>query len=149
MPFLPPNQVSKHWKHSPAEPLHLKTPPFLASFKSRLVLPFWYRLIQAVLEKRLLNGCSIVVVDKMKINEWIFLELCKKNLFYFFQHICEKSSKFTSILFHIICADAISTENCKFGLQCIILSSQLQSRKNHRLWHPRLIGIRSHDCSRC
>ena len=35
-----------------------KTPSPLASFKSRLVLPFWYRLTQAVLENRLLNRCS-------------------------------------------------------------------------------------------
>ena len=39
-------------------PLHPKTPPWLASFKSRLVLPFWYWLTQAVLDKMLLNGCS-------------------------------------------------------------------------------------------
>ena len=43
-------------------PLHPKTPLSLASFKSKLVLPFWYRLTQAVLEKRPLNGCSSVVV---------------------------------------------------------------------------------------
>ena len=36
--------------------------PSLASFKSRLVLPFWYQFTQVVLEKRLLNGCSVVVV---------------------------------------------------------------------------------------
>ena len=30
-------------------------------FKSRLVLPFWYRLTQVVLEKRPLNGYSVVV----------------------------------------------------------------------------------------
>ena len=36
-------------------PLHPRTPSSLASFKSRLVLPFWYRLTQVVLEKRLLN----------------------------------------------------------------------------------------------
>jgi len=35
-----------------------KTPSSLASFKSRLVLPFWYWLTQVVLEKRLLNWCS-------------------------------------------------------------------------------------------
>jgi len=35
-------------------------PKTLASFKSRLVLPFWYRLAQAVLEKRPLNGCSSI-----------------------------------------------------------------------------------------
>ena len=32
----------------------------LASLKSRLVLPFWCRLTQVVLEKRLLNGCISV-----------------------------------------------------------------------------------------
>jgi len=32
----------------PARP---KTPSFLASFKSRLVLPFWYRLSRSVLER--------------------------------------------------------------------------------------------------
>jgi len=37
---------------------HPKTPSSLATFKSRLVLPFWYRLTQVVLEKRPLKGCS-------------------------------------------------------------------------------------------
>ena len=35
-----------------------KPPSSLASFKSRLVLPFWYLLTKVVLEKRPLNGCS-------------------------------------------------------------------------------------------
>ena len=39
-------------------PLHPETLSFLASFKSRLVFPVCYRLTQAVLEKRPLNGCS-------------------------------------------------------------------------------------------
>jgi len=43
-------------------PLHPKTQSSLASFISRLVLPFWYRLTQVVLEKRPLYGCSVVVV---------------------------------------------------------------------------------------
>jgi len=34
------------------------TPSSLASVKSRIVLPFWYRLMQVVLEKRPLNGCG-------------------------------------------------------------------------------------------
>ena len=29
-----------------------------ASFKSRLILPLWYRLTQVIQEKRQLNGCS-------------------------------------------------------------------------------------------
>jgi len=39
-------------------PLYPQTPQSLASFKSRLVLLFWYRLTQVVLERRPLNGCS-------------------------------------------------------------------------------------------
>ena len=39
-------------------PLHPKTPSSLASFKSRLVLPFWHWLTQIIWEKRPLNGCS-------------------------------------------------------------------------------------------
>ena len=39
-------------------PLLPKTPPCLASFKSRLVLTFWYRLTNVVVEKRPLNGRS-------------------------------------------------------------------------------------------
>jgi len=35
----------------------------LASFKSRLVLPFWYRLSKVVLEKGLLNGCSSISIS--------------------------------------------------------------------------------------
>ena len=43
-------------------PLHPKTPSSLVSFKSRLVLPFWYRLTQVVLEKSPLKGVVVVVV---------------------------------------------------------------------------------------
>jgi len=39
-------------------PLHPKSPSSLASLKSRLVLPCWHWLIQVVLEKRPLTGCS-------------------------------------------------------------------------------------------
>ena len=35
----------------------------LAPVKSRLVLPFWYRLTQVVLEKRPLNGCSSLYLN--------------------------------------------------------------------------------------
>ena len=39
-------------------PLHPKTPSSVVTFESRLVLPFWYRPTQVVLEKRSLNGRS-------------------------------------------------------------------------------------------
>jgi len=39
-------------------PLLPKTSSSLGSFKSRLVIPFWYWLTQVVLEKMPLNGCS-------------------------------------------------------------------------------------------
>ena len=43
-------------------PLHPKTPPSVASLKSRLVLPLWYQLTQVVMEKRRLNWCRSSVV---------------------------------------------------------------------------------------
>ena len=51
-----------------------ETPSPLASLKSRLVLPFWYRLTEVVLEKRPLNGCrsssaSMTVVIVVWANE--------------------------------------------------------------------------------
>ena len=42
----------------PADVTASQTPLSLASFKSRLVLPFWYQLAQVVMEKRPLNTCS-------------------------------------------------------------------------------------------
>ena len=43
-------------------PLHPKTPSSLASFKSRLVLPFWCHFTQVVLEKQPFTGVVVVVV---------------------------------------------------------------------------------------
>jgi len=50
-----------------------KTPWSLAWFKSRLALPFWYRLIQVVLEKRPLNGCSSSTCSSIvsQLCDWI------------------------------------------------------------------------------
>jgi len=45
-------------------PLHPQTPSSLASFKSRLVLPFWYRLTRVV---QPLNGCSVVVGINIRV----------------------------------------------------------------------------------
>ena len=55
----------------------------LASVKSRLVLPFWYRLTRVVPEKGLLNVCVCVCVCKLvekvfssgncDINSYLFL----------------------------------------------------------------------------
>ena len=55
----------------------------VASFKSRLVLPFWYRLIQVVLEKRPLNGCSSSSSSSSRLHEHIcpvFTDFCARNL---------------------------------------------------------------------
>ena len=43
--------------------LHPQAPSSLASFKSRLVLPYWYQLTQVVLEKKLLHVCVCVCVS--------------------------------------------------------------------------------------
>jgi len=45
----------KTWQHCDLAGCHSLS---LAPVKSRLLLPFWYRLTQVVLEQRPLNGCS-------------------------------------------------------------------------------------------
>jgi len=44
--------------YGPADAIHPQVPSSLATFKSRLVLPFWYQFIQIALEKKPLNGRS-------------------------------------------------------------------------------------------
>ena len=58
-------------------PLHPKTPQYLASFRSRLALPFSYRLIQVVLEKRPLNGCSS---GSSQFSKYVTFCLCSVHL---------------------------------------------------------------------
>ena len=55
-------------------PLHTKTPSSLASYKSRLVIPFWYQITQVVLEKNwsyflylLHKEESKIKLDKIKV----------------------------------------------------------------------------------
>jgi len=50
-------------------PLLPKTSSSLASFKFKLVLPFWYRLTQVIQEKTPLNGCSSSVVVVVVVTE--------------------------------------------------------------------------------
>ena len=45
--------IWSNWCHC-----HPRTPSSLASFKSRLGLPFWYRFTEVVLEERPLNRCG-------------------------------------------------------------------------------------------
>jgi len=66
------------YRPSDATASHPKTPSSLASFKSRLVLPSWYRLTQVVPEKRPLNGCSSSISS---------CSLCRANCFVVFDRI--------------------------------------------------------------
>jgi len=60
-------------------PLRPEPPSSLASFKSRLVLPFWYRPTQVVLEKRPLNGCSVVVVVGLHLTPYVVQRHTQQN----------------------------------------------------------------------
>jgi len=55
----------------------------LASVKSRLVLPFWYRLTRVVLEKGPLNGCVCV---------------CQKLKYTYIHHVVHPEKKFASAI---------------------------------------------------
>jgi len=60
-------------------PLHPRTPTSLASFKSRLVLPFWYRLTRVVPDKGPLNGCVCVCVCVCVV---VVVSCCRKRCRY-------------------------------------------------------------------
>jgi len=78
--------------YGPADGPASQTSPSLASFKSRLVLPFCYQFTQVVLEKRPLNGCisSISVFEmicywvdsmlKYELSELVFLRRFLESL---------------------------------------------------------------------
>jgi len=64
----------------------LPSPSSLTLFKSRLVLPFWYRLTQVVLEKRPLNGCSgSSIVSVKNIAMPPYLVKCKTSFHFHFR----------------------------------------------------------------
>ena len=51
----------------------------LASVKSRLVLPFWYRLTQVVLDKGPLNGCVCELGWVGSVSWWVGLDWVTQN----------------------------------------------------------------------
>ena len=53
------------------------TPPSHASFKFRLVLPFWYRLTQVVLKKRPSNRCSSSTMVQVQLFNIHTPETCR------------------------------------------------------------------------
>jgi len=60
------------------------TPSSLASYKSRFVWPFWYRLTQVVLEKRPLNGCLSLPSNK-SFRKPPSLRTCPSQLYFWRQ----------------------------------------------------------------
>jgi len=94
---------------------HPKTPSSLASFKSRLVLPFWYRLTQVVLEKEPLNGCN------SSTSSWVGMLSWKKWVFS--NHLqCAVLQKLAGRLFH---TDGITqVELCETRRTCPFSWSQ-------------------------
>jgi len=92
--------------YGPADATASKKPIISCSCKSRLVLPFWYRITQAVLEKRPLNGCSTSSSSNSKpllrfsIVHGMYIvyhsRLISKNLIKF--HICISDSLFISLI---------------------------------------------------
>jgi len=76
----------------------------LALVKSRLVLPFWYRLTQVVLDKGPLNGCVCVCVCVCVLqHKYAYVYLCRKYFAVYFRFVyvwmMTHSSSFLSLLF--------------------------------------------------
>ena len=95
---------------------HPKTPSYLASFKARLFLPFWYRLTQVVLEKRPLNSCSssisiVVVVDSSM--EWLLSQLVVRV-------ITVAGQRATGQFIYSICQVSVNVLSDAFSTYCCV-----------------------------
>ena len=87
----------------------------LASIKSRLVLPFWYRLTRVVPEKGPLNGCVCVYVRNLSILIFIMLSVQKKNLHQQSPNFCHEWT-FGCETWNVLCAEL--NEEGKTGRVC-------------------------------
>ena len=136
-------------------PLHPETASSLASFKSRLVLPYWYRLTQGLSWKRgCYNGCSVVVVGQASNNAdlctwWLGLPSGSLHcILYILTDVVNSlclSSYFCSwgkCPWFVCCAgDCIGNSVCWWTGQCVFLYSQSTSHvflwnigSRHTLW---------------
>jgi len=125
----------------------------LASQKSRLVLPFWYRLTQVVPEKGPLNGCMCVCsfyVDEVCLTERLLLNsficIASVNLRFHLQG-------YSAIIILYLSFSQWVTDVCQsFSLQCFDMVWQQKVHLTYKnvpvitkdfLWGPSLIGMKS------
>ena len=117
-------------------PLLPETPSSLASFKSRLVLPYWYQLTQVVLEKKPLNGCSsssssyemdsilITTIISNAVHYWYTAEKNWKTKF------GVENRKWNTHL-HLLCLQ----NDCRCNSEAFELVSDLQQEAQLSLMH--------------
>jgi len=86
----------------------------LASVKSRLVLPFWYRLTWVVPDKGPLNGCSVVLL--MIIILWGFYITSAIDSSYVSLTNLTKSSRYSS--FHWWINARLARKSCVLSQIC-------------------------------
>ena len=86
----------------------------LASVKSRLVLPFWYRLTRVVPEKGLLNGCVCVThLLTVVVNRSIFIYIWQPKPVVARPNTCKKKKANTTLYSSIIlCRAGVARSEC-------------------------------------
>ena len=94
---------------------------FLASGKSRLVLPFWYQLTQVVPDNGPLNGCVCVfllmTVTVVTVTRLIFCNICLKVAFIFDSQASPFGGRPMSEI-----ASRYPYEKCTFGGTYVLLT---------------------------
>ena len=100
----------------------------LGPVKSRLVLPFWYRLTRVVLEKRPLNGCSTYKMAA-KING----------------HRCGTKSRHCHRVYNGRCADVFWRGVREFGLHDVHQPRRAHRRLRHTPHDERRPAVLDHQ----
>jgi len=95
----------------------------LASVKSRVVLPFWYRLTQVVLDKGPLNGCVLLLSHSKTIT------YCSMTNSYILSVIGGSHETFNTIICAIMDAQCTQWQNviCCYKLRCELHTAWLTS----------------------
>jgi len=94
-------------------PLHPKIPSSFTSFKCRLVLPFWYRLIEVVLKKKPLNGCVKVITkhNRQHITLLTAIVICSNSVNHVLKQCNSHFHQHTIQLVNNLCQFMVSSNN--------------------------------------
>ena len=128
--------------------------PSLASFKSRLVLPFWYWVTQAVLEKWLLNGCHCSTTRRQMPVRWLAATGCVIAPYYYYYYYLTQALSSQGMKKITLCNKKVQKSSWNEPYSSSSFTKQSCSKmalyrwiRTESRWNKKLISLSSPDWS--